>query len=311
MDIKILYTPTREAKIIKETFFEGIGLHTSKKSFIAIKDNPKKDGIIFVYKNIKKRIETEVLDTKQKTTSIVNDGKKFIICIEHMMSALYGLGVLNAIITVRGGREIPILSGNSYSFIEKLLPNIIIVTSRDKAVAITSTIKIYDEHDEDRYIKLSPNKKTHLQIKSFVLYPNGYTKDQNFDFNFKNSESYIKEISHARTSFPFNVGNKKELTLLLKRLKGVVIKGRDRNINISFGKSTPATYYKNEIARHKILDFLGDFKTSGVNLVKTKIELHKTGHNLNIKLANLIREEFKKKNDTKNRIISQRRKIYQ
>ncbi len=294
MSIKILESTIKEAQLVVETVFEGTGLHTGERVLITIKNNPEKDGIIFVYEGIKKKVDPSILNTKEKTTSIVHDKKVFVACIEHLMSAFYGLGILNVIVEVVGGREIPILSGNSFSFIEKLLPNIEYTTVKSQSIIVTKPIVISDDCDKSRYIKLSPSNDNFFQIKSCVFYTNSYTTEQNFSFNFKDNESYIEKISHARTSFPFKVGNEKEYVQLLKRLKGAVIRGKNRNINTYSEKDTEKTFYKNEIARHKILDFLGDFKTTGVNLVGTTVELHRTGHALNIKLANLIFKELKK-----------------
>jgi UDP-3-O-acyl-N-acetylglucosamine deacetylase len=73
-----------------------------------------------------------------------------------------------------------------------------------------------------------------------------------------NSRAYIKEISHAKTSFPFKITTKEKLIQVQERLKGAIIEGKNRNINIYSSKNISKTYYINEIARHKILDFLGE-----------------------------------------------------
>jgi len=294
MSIKVLDSTVREAQIVIETSFEGRGLHTAEMALITIRDNPRKDGIIFVYKGIKKKIKPDILSTKEKTTSIIHNKKVFIACIEHLMSAFYGLGISNAIVEVKGGREVPILSGDSFSFVEKLLPNLKYRTIKGKSIIVTKPMVITDDCDKSRCIKLFPSNNNFLQIKSLISYANSYTKDQDFTFNFRDNRSYIEKISHARTSFPFKVGDEKEYLRLLKRLKGVIITGKTRNVNTYSEKNTLKTFYKNEIARHKILDFLGDLRTTGVNLIGTTVELHKTGHTLNIKLASLICKEFKK-----------------
>ncbi len=292
MNFKILNTVRQEANIRRETYFVGYGLHTAKKCRLVIKGNLKKDGIIFIYKGIEKKIESKNLDTQGRTTSVIHDGKIFLMCIEHLMSALYGLGISNAIIEVKGGSEIPILSGDSYSFVEKLIHNISIVTTESKSIAIKKPMIIYDDHDKERFIKISPHKDFSLQISSYAHYVGGYAKKQSYTFDFKDTGSYVEEISHARTSFPLIVQDSTELIQLQKRLRGAVLKGEYRNVNVCFGDEAPITYYDNEIARHKILDFLGDIRTASINLVYTKIELHKTGHSLNIKVASFLQGEF-------------------
>jgi len=292
MKIKVVNSFKRETIIKKETFFSGIGLHTAKKCSIIISDNPEKSGIIFICRGTKKKLVPSIIYTGDRTTSIIHNKKIFIICIEHLMSAIHGLGILNVIVELREGREIPILQGDSYSFIEKLLPNLKRVSTKYKSISIVKTIIIRDDKDKTRFIKLSPFRKSYLKIKSYIKYNNSYTKKQGFTFNFKNSQSYIDEISHARTSFPFKINDSEKFLELKKRLKGVIICGKQKNVNTYSDKGKPETYYKNEIARHKILDFLGDVKTAGLVLDKTKIELNKVGHSLNIKLASILKYEY-------------------
>ena len=288
--IKLKKHKIREGIIVRETIFRGIGLHTGKEVVMKIKNNPSRDGITFIYNGIKKNVTPFVLNTRGRTTSILHNKKVLVICIEHLMSALSGLGVSNAVIRLIGGPEVPILAGNSFSFVESLLPNLIYAPSEGYAVTLAEPLIIKDRKDSSRYIRLLPSKSNILHITSFVSYEKSFIRGQRYTFAFNNAAAYIKEISYARTSFPFKIGDENDYSKLHTRLKGVVVTGEARNINTYVNRSKQLTFYKNEVARHKILDFLGDLKSLGVPLVGTKVELTKTGHTLNIALARTLKK---------------------
>lgn len=294
MKIKIIRQQFEEASIINATVFEGKGLHMGRKSRLIIRDNPQKNEIVFIHHGVRLRLEPKIIDSRERTTSIIFNHGVFIMTIEHLLSALMGLGIMNAEIELQGSFEIPILSGNSYDFIEKLLPSVKRTNSNLNMVAIERPLKIQDSTKKDGFISLKPTKNDFLQVKSFIAYENSEIEKQTFTFDFKNSLAYINEISHAKTSFPHRLDDKEEIVKLKRRLKGILIKGDSCNVNV-YLKGKSKTFYDNEIARHKILDFLGDLKTSGIYLVNTQVELHKSGHLLNLKLAELVKKEFDKK----------------
>jgi len=110
-------TPNNQLTVASCVSFEGIGVHTGKLNYIKIHPADENTGIIFVKnRNEIKATIKNVVSTISSTT-IGKDGET-ISTIEHLMAAFYGLGIDNAIITVKGS-EIPILDGSSRIFLRK------------------------------------------------------------------------------------------------------------------------------------------------------------------------------------------------
>ena len=127
-----------------------------------------------------------------------------------------------------------------------------------------------------------------MEIDAIVSYENSNIKLQKLVFNFENKEKYIEEISHAKTSYPLMILSDSDIKDLKSKLLGVKVGGRGKNMNVYRKKITKGSYYKDEVVRHKILDFIGDLSTTGIVFSNVKIELYKPGHNLNIKFSKTI-----------------------
>ena len=105
----------------KEIFFKGIGLHTGKESVVRLKPAPEDHGIIFKRTDLKsdneiKALWSNVTSTKL-CTKISNSNGASISTIEHLMSALSGMHIDNALIEIQGP-EIPIMDGSSEPFVD-------------------------------------------------------------------------------------------------------------------------------------------------------------------------------------------------
>lgn len=285
---KFFKTKTIVGKIKNKIVIQGEGLKNGIVSKITIQDNPRKDGIFFNRNGLSSKVDPEILHGNDTTTIMILRDKTSLICIEHLLSALYGLNVRNAIIELDGGNEIPILGGDSFSFIKKIYSELKFETKLVDVISFNESITVYDDEDSSRYIKLSPAQQSWLQVDATVSYEKSNIKLQKLIFDFENKEKYIDEISHAKTSYPFIISSNSDINLLKSRLLGVKVKGKEKNMNIYNKNITKGSFYEDEVVRHKILDFMGDLSTTGSVFTNVKIELFKPGHNLNIKFSKII-----------------------
>ena len=147
-------------KTVKNTVeFQGIGLHSGKLVKLSLKSSDPDTGVVFkridlekdnlVYPNFKNVSNTSL------NTTISNSAGVKVSTIEHLMGALFGLGIDNVLIEV-DNEEVPILDGSSKEFIEKILSiGVEISNKRIKIIKINKTIEF---NDGNRHISIEPSK---------------------------------------------------------------------------------------------------------------------------------------------------------
>ena len=185
-------------KTIKnEIRFEGEGLHSGKKVNLCIKRSEPDTGIVFkrvdldknniVYPNF-----SNVSNTSLNTT-ISNDHGVKVSTIEHLMGALFGLGIDNVIIEL-DNEEVPILDGSAKEFIKKILVSGFHYSKRPiKIIKINKKVKI---EKGDKFISIEPNKLS-LDIDFELKYNNQIIGNQKNKINVYNDE--LKDILNSRT----------------------------------------------------------------------------------------------------------------
>ena len=95
---QVVKTKIIVGKINKKIIIRGKGLRNGLPSKITIHDNPKNDGIYFKRGNTITKVNPEILHGNDTTTTMLFENQMSVVCIEHLLSALYGLGVRDAII---------------------------------------------------------------------------------------------------------------------------------------------------------------------------------------------------------------------
>ena len=275
-------------KTLQNSFHvEGKGLHTGANVNVTITPAPENNGIIF---HVKQQETTtiipatiEYIDDLIRGTTLSKDGVK-IHTVEHLLSALYGLGIDNVIIQV-DGLEIPILDGSAKPWVEGFLKvgiktqsvekNFLEITDPISIVKDDRSIMIYPCDDFKTTCTSTDDRKTHTQYLSLTIDP----------------ESYVQEISKART---FTVYEDIEPLIKMGRIKGgtldcaIVIKG-DKIL------SNEPLRYNDEFVRHKILDIIGDLALLA-RPIKGHVIAVKTGHALNAKLTQAIITQTEQEN---------------
>ena len=250
----------------------GKGLHTGEDVSVILRPASENHGIVFQVKDVRIPASITYIDDLIRGTTLSKDGVK-VHTIEHLLSALFGLGIDNVLVEVEGS-EIPILDGSAKPWVEKLLECGLENQSAERIYwEITEPISI---EEADRSIMIFPSddfritctstddRRTHTQHLSLAI----------------DSETYAQEIANART---FTTYEDIEPLIKMGKIKGgtldcaIVIKG-DKLL------SNEPLRYADEFVRHKILDIIGDLALLG-KPIKGHVVAIKTGHALNAELV--------------------------
>ena len=266
--------PLLNQKTIKNTVtFQGVGLHSGKLVNVNIKSSEPDTGIVFqridlrnnnlVYPNF-----ANVSNTSLNTTISNNQGVK-VSTIEHLMGALFGLGIDNVLIEI-DNEEVPILDGSAKQFIEKILKVGIKVSNKPiKIIKINNKIEF---RDEERFISIEPSKLS-LDIDFELKYKNSFIGNQKNKINVY--EDDLNEIFNSRT---FCLYEDIEAIKKIGLAKGVSLENaivvKDKEILNKEGLRNPK-----EFVNHKILDCIGDLFTSGYRIIGS-IKCSQGGHYL-------------------------------
>ena len=258
----------------------GIGLHTGKPVHMVFKpaainagihfrrtDLPGKPTIAALYSNVK--------DTRLSTL-IGDDQGNTISTIEHVMAALYALGITNAVIEV-DAPEIPIMDGSSIPFIKALENNVITQDAPYHVLRILKEVKV---GDGDVYAVIKPSEK--FSIHFDIDFPAVAIGKQSFDFDASTNDC-VQDLLSART-FCLN----HEIDYM--RSKGLALGGTLENAIVVDGEkilNPEGLRYTDEFVRHKILDVVGDLFTSGFHVIGA-FQGHKSSHALNNKLLRAV-----------------------
>ena len=275
-------------KTIKEAVtFTGIGLHSGKKVKICIKPSDPDTGIVFKRVDLKENNLiypnfTNVSNTALNTTISNNSGVS-VSTIEHLMGALFGIGIDNVLIEI-DNEEVPILDGSAKQFIEKILS--VGLISSDKPIKIIKINKKIEFRRKDKFISIEPSKLS-LDIDFQLKYQNKIIGDQRNKINVY--EDDLTEIFNSRTFCLYEdieAIKKKGLAKGGSLDNAVVVKGEDV-------LNTDGLRNSKEFVNHKILDCIGDLFTSGYRIIAS-IKCSQGGHYLT---NNLLREVFANKDN--------------
>ncbi len=261
--------------VIKAT---GVGLHTGEKVFLTLKPAPVNSGIVF------RRVDLDpvvtipahsdyVGETVMSTSLKVDDHK--VATVEHLLSAMAGLGIDNAIVDVNAP-EVPIMDGSAGPFVFLIQSaGIIEQSAAKKFIKIKQKVKI---QDGDKWACIQPHDGFKVSFTIDYDHPvfNDRSNKATLDFS---STSYVKEVSRARTyGFMSEYEYLREKNLALGgSLDNAIVVDDFRVIN------EDGLRYEDEFVKHKILDAIGDLYLLGNSLIGA-FEGYKSGHALNNKL---------------------------
>jgi UDP-3-O-[3-hydroxymyristoyl] N-acetylglucosamine deacetylase len=260
----------------------GIGLHTGKNITMELLPADVNTGINFIRKDIDESllipaIAENVGDTSLSTALIKDDVK--ISTIEHLLSAIAGLGVDNCLIKV-DGPEVPIMDGSSSPFVF-----LIQSAGLEDQDALKRFIKVKKEITvtrDDAYASIKPFNGFKVSFKVDFDHPvhKKLPSESIIDFS---STSFVKEVCRART---FGSWNEKELLqsknlALGASVSNAIVFGEEKILN------EEGLRFNDEIVKHKMLDAIGDLYLLGGNLIG-QFSGYKSGHALNNQLLRKI-----------------------
>ena len=273
--------------INKNISFKGIGLHSGLEVNLVIKPAEPNTGIVFKRVDLKENniIIPNLFNVSSAffCTTISNESGVSISTIEHLMAALYGVGVDNALVEI-DNKEVPILDGSAKLFIDAI-SNVGIKRS-DAPIKVIKIEKKVEFNDGKKTISIEPSKIS-LDIDFELKYENDLIGTQRNVV--KVFESDLSDIYNSRTFCLFEDVEK------LKNLGLAKGGSLDNAIVIKDNKILNEEGLRNEkeFVNHKILDCMGDLYLAGYKIIG-KIVCSQGGH----KLTNqLLRKVFKEKDN--------------
>jgi UDP-3-O-[3-hydroxymyristoyl] N-acetylglucosamine deacetylase len=260
----------------------GIGLHSGTKVELVLRPAAAETGIVFRRVDLDPPVEIKlapesVVDTRMATT--IGQGDARIATIEHLMSALAGLGIDNCYIDVDAA-EIPIMDGSASSFVFLLqAAGIEELNAPKKFVRVLKPVEVIDG---DKWARLEPHFGYRLRFSIDFKHPAIDSTEQVVEVDFAR-DSYVQQVSRART---FGFVNEVEAL----RAAGLAMGGTFENAIVMDEYrvlNTDGLRAGDEFAKHKILDAIGDLSALGRPLMASYVA-HKSGHAINNRLLRAL-----------------------
>lgn len=290
----------------KSYLFEGKGLHTGRVARMTVSPAPADTGIVFKRTDIGEDALVEALAENVSSTArstTISKGDASVSTIEHILSALTGMGVDNALIEI-DNVEVPILDGSAKPYIEAIWKDGFQEQDAPrKYIELKETVEVVNE--KGSIVRLEPADDFYYDIK--------------IDFNSKvlgvqhaqwdASVVYAEEIGVCRTfvffheiEFLFNNNLVKggdvdnAIVIVEHPVTDAQVERMSQLFNVPALKVREDGYlsnlvlrFPNECARHKLLDLIGDLRLCG-GFLKAKITAEKAGHGINTTAAKAVRK---------------------
>ena len=260
----------------------GVGLHTGARVDMTMRPAQPDTGVVFHRVDLPNAVDIpahalNVGDTRLSST-IEKDGAR-ISTVEHILSALAGLGIDNLHIDI-AGPEIPIMDGSAGPFVFLLQSAGIIEQDAPKRyVKIISPVEV---RDGDKWARFEPFDGFMLDFTIDFPHPVFGSENRHVTIDFA-EHSYVKEVARARTfGFMQDVEALRAAGLALGgSLQNAIVLDEFRVLN------TEGLRYDNEFVKHKVLDAIGDLYLLGHPLIG-QYTAYKSGHALNNALARAL-----------------------
>ena len=253
--------------------FKGIGLHSGKVVKLSIIPSEPNTGIVFKRIDLKNNnlVYPSFLNVSNTSlnTTISNDFGIKVSTIEHLMAALFSLGIDNALIEI-DNEEVPILDGSAKEFIEKILEADFV--SSNRPIKIIKINKKIEFKDGERYISIEPSKLS-LDIQFELKFTNKIIGNQQNKINVYNDN--LEDVLNSRTFCLYE-----DIEMIKKNglakggsLENAIVVKEDNIMNEGGLRN------QKEFVNHKILDCIGDLFTSGYRIIGS-VKCSQGGHYL-------------------------------
>ena len=253
----------------------GVGLHTGQKVRMTLRPAQPDTGVVFRRLDLPAAPEIRAradLVGETRLCSCLVSGDTKVYTIEHLMSALAGLGVDNAYVDL-DGPEVPIMDGSAAPFV--LLIQQAGIEEQGAPKRFLRVKKRVEATDGDKWAVLEPYEGFKLSFSIVYDHPVIEKSNTSLSVDFART-SYLKEVARARTyGFMQDLEDLRESSLALGGgLENAVVLDEHRVLNAE------GLRYTDEFIRHKILDAIGDLYLLGRPLLAA-FSAHKSGHSLN------------------------------
>jgi UDP-3-O-[3-hydroxymyristoyl] N-acetylglucosamine deacetylase len=272
----------RQRTLKKTVRATGVGLHSGEKVYMTLRPAPENAGINFRRVDLEPPVDVPadplLVGETMLGTTLIQDGVK-IATVEHLMSALAGLGIDNISVDLSAS-EVPIMDGSAGPFVFLLQSaGIEEQNAAKKFVRIKKRVRV---EDGDKWAELVPFDGFKVNFEVYFNHPvfNKLSQHATIDFS---STSFLKEVSRARTfCFLRDVEALRERNLTLGgSMDNAIVLDDYRILN------EDGLRYSNEFVIHKILDAIGDFYLLGHGLIG-ELRAYKSGHDLNNQLLRAL-----------------------
>ena len=253
----------------------GVGLHTGEKVYLTLLPAEPDAGIIFRRTDLNPPVEIKatannVGDTTLSTTLVAGDVR--VSTVEHLLSAMAGLGIDNAIIEVTAA-EVPIMDGSAGPFVFLIQSaGIVEQDAPKKFIRIKKPVSVQQDDKVASFKPYDGFKVTFAIEFEHTVFKAGTLK-ATMDFS---STSFVKDVSRART-----FGFMHEIEYLQEKglarggsMDNAIVVDKDGVVN------EDGLRYEDEFVKHKVLDAIGDLYLLGNGLIG-EFEAYKSGHALN------------------------------
>ncbi|MFN2376020.1 MAG: UDP-3-O-acyl-N-acetylglucosamine deacetylase [Candidatus Binatia bacterium] len=269
----------RQRTVARPVVGAGLGLHSGARTGIILQPLPPDSGIVFSSVSGGGQVEADVdnVDSTGYATTLFKKGLA-VRTVEHLMATLHAYGITNLLVKIEG--EVPILDGSAMELCSLLEQAGI--DEQDAALpSIVVREEIRLEGGPDQFLVVKPYDG--LRITYELSYPPP-VGDQTYVFTMRDARDFRREIAPART-----FGFVEEIRALESaglgqggQLGNFILIGEQGIVNTQMR-------FPEELARHKILDILGDFYLLGAPL-RAEIHARRTGHSQNVAMVRKIRE---------------------
>ena len=256
----------------------GVGLHSGEIVYLTLRPAAPNTGIIFRRVDLDPAVEIEAkavnVGETALSTTLVQHGHK-VSTVEHLLSALAGLGIDNAYIDLNAA-EVPIMDGSAGPFV--FLVQSAGIEEQNVAKQFIRIKKPVLLEDGDKWAKFEPFEGFKVSFTIDFEHPAFTGRPQQVDVDFS-STSFVREVSRARTfGFMKDIEKLREMNLALGgSMDNAIVVDDFRVLN------EDGLRYEDEFVRHKVLDAIGDLYLLGHSLIGAFVG-HKSGHEVNNRL---------------------------
>ncbi|MBK4215264.1 UDP-3-O-acyl-N-acetylglucosamine deacetylase [Paracoccus caeni] len=270
-----------QATLKKMVKFSGMGLHSGAPVRLEIHPAPAGHGIVFRRTDLQPAVDIPALwdhVTPSKLCTLMDDGKGTTLStVEHVMAALVGTGIHNALVTV-DGPEVPILDGSSAPFADGILrAGIEVLDAPLRAIRVLRPVEV---REGEAFARLEP--ADHLQIDFDIDFVDAAIGHQEKRLDMANG-AFLRELADSRTFC-------RQSDVEAMRRNGLALGGTYLNAVVVDGAkvlSPGGLRHRDEAVRHKMLDAMGDLGLAGAPLL-ARYTGHRAGHAMTNRLLRAL-----------------------